>query len=92
MVEAREDIGPAGWQITATTMLCEVVADYVTVMVNRDWSCRCTWCDRYKLAAESGAKKKFSGAVRSKIAACRWPQCSYVLGYRDRLIAEESAV
>lgn len=91
MAEARTDIAPAGWQVTATTLPCEAVGDCVTVIVYRDWSARCTWCDRYKLAAGPGLKKKLPGKVRSKIPACRWPECSIVLDYRDKLIAEESA-
>jgi len=92
MAEARTDIAPAGWQITATTLSCDRVSDYVTVMVYRDWSCRCTWCDRYKLAAETDLRQRFAGDIKAKIARCRWPGCDYVLDYRDRLIAEETAV
>ena len=92
MAEARTDIAPAGWQITATTLSCDRVNDYVTVMVYRDWSCRCTWCDRYKLAAEAEPRQRFARDIKAKISRCRWPGCDYVLNYRDRLIAEETAV
>ncbi|MCX5996326.1 MAG: hypothetical protein NTV42_01640 [Chloroflexi bacterium] len=92
MAEARADIAPAGWQITATTLSCDRVADYVTVLVYRDWSYRCTWCDRYKLVAEADPKRRFARDIRAKISRCRWPGCDYVLNYRDKLIAEEAAV
>jgi hypothetical protein len=92
MAEARTDIAPAGWQVTATTLSCDRVNDFVTVLVYRDWSCRCTWCDRYKLASEAGSGRRFGRDIRARIAQCRWPGCDYVLNYRDKLIAEETAV
>ena len=92
MAEARTDLAPAGWQITATTTSCDRVGDYVTVMVHGDWAYSCTWCSRYKLAATGNPGKKFARDVRAKIARCQGPDCSIVLAYRDKLIAEESAV
>jgi hypothetical protein len=92
MAEARKELKPAGWQITATTISCDMVSDYVTVMVHGDWTYSCTWCSRYKLAAAGNPKKRFSREIKSSIAACRGPDCSLVLAYRDKLIAEEAAV
>jgi hypothetical protein len=91
MAEARTDLAPAGWQITATTVSCDRVDDYVTVMVHGDWTCSCTWCSRYKLAAADNPRKKFARDVRAKIAGCQGPHCSIVLAYRDKLIAEDAA-
>jgi hypothetical protein len=92
MAEAGKDLKPAGWQITATTISCDSVGDYVTVMVHGDWTYSCTWCSRYKLAAAGGAGRQFSRDIKQKIAACRGPDCSLVLAYRDKLIAGDAAV
>ena len=92
MAEARTDIAPAGWQVTATTLSCDRVNDFVTMLVYSDWSCRCTWCDRYKLASEADPRQRFTRDIREKISRCQWPGCGYVLNYRDKLIAEETAV
>jgi hypothetical protein len=92
MAEAGSDLKPAGWQITATTISCDRVGDYITVMIHGDWTYSCTWCSRYKLAAAGGSGRKFSRDIKQKIAACQGPDCSLVLAYRDKLIAEDAAV
>ncbi len=91
MAEAGAGLKPAGWQITATTISCDRVDDYVTLMVKGDWTYSCTWCSRYKLAA-AGVARKHSRDIKSKTARCQGPDCSLVLAYRDKLIAEETAV
>jgi hypothetical protein len=90
MAEAGMGPRPADWQITATTISCDRVDDYVTVMVKGDWTCSCTWYNRYKMAADGGSR--LSRDSKSKTARCQGPQCSLVLAYRDKLIAEETAV
>ena len=66
MAEARTELKPAGWQITATTISCDRVDDYVTIMVHGDWTYSCTWCSRYKLAAARDPKTKFSRDIKAK--------------------------
>jgi len=92
LAEARTDIAPAGWQVTATTLYCDMVDENVTIMVNRDWSCRCTWWSKYKSVAQQDPRHKFGKQLKVKIGQCRGPDCDYVLGYRDKLIAEETAI
>jgi hypothetical protein len=91
VADARTDIAPAGWQITATTIRCDMVDDLITIMVYKDWSAKCVWYARYKGAALDNHRKKFSRGVKAKIAGCQGPDCKYVLDYRDKLIAEEKA-
>jgi len=90
MTEAKVELKPAKWQITATTIRCDLVDDFVTIMVNNDWSTRCAWCNRYKQKALEDKKQKFDKAIRVKIEKCAGPECSYVTDYRDKLIQEES--
>ena len=92
MAEAKTDIAPANWQVTATTIECDMVGDYVTIMVNKDWSTRCVWYNRYKKAAADNPKQKFAKDIKGKIAKCLGPDCKYVMEYRDKLIKEEAAV
>ena len=92
MAEARTDIAPAGWQITAITLSCDRVSDYVTLMVKRDWSCECAWSNKHKIVALQNPKRKFSRDIKARVAKCQWPDCKYVLEYRDKLIAEETAI
>ncbi len=91
MAEAGMGLRPADWQVTATTIDCDRVGDYVTVMIKGDWTYSCTWCSRYKMV-EPGAAKKQSREIKSKVARCQGPECDLVLAYRDRLVAEETAV
>jgi hypothetical protein len=91
MAEAGTGLRPADWQVTATTIDCGRVNDYVTVIINGDWTYSCTWCRRYRLA-EPGAAAKQSREIKSKVSRCPGPECDLVLAYRDKLIAQESAV
>jgi hypothetical protein len=89
MAEAKAGLQPAKWQITATTIRCDLVDDFVTIMVNKDWSTRCAWYNRYKQRALEDKKQKFDKKIRFKIEKCAGPECSYVTDYRDKLIEEE---
>jgi hypothetical protein len=89
MPKAKTRLQPANWQITATTVHCDFVDDYVTVMVNKDWSAKCVWYKRYKQKAFEDKKYKVDRKIRLKIDKCQGPDCSYVTGYRDKLIKEE---
>jgi len=90
MAEQSNLLAPASWQVTATTLSCGMVDDYVTIMVYRDWSCKCTWWERYKKAAAEDPRQKYPKGINQKMAKCKGPDCTYVIGYRDKLISEES--
>lgn len=83
-------MAPANWQVTATTIDCDMVSDYVTIMVYKDWTCKCVWWAKYKKVA-GDSKQKFSKDIKAKIEKCQGPECKYVTGYRDKLIGEEAA-
>lgn len=89
MPKARTKLQPAKWQITATTIHCDLVNDHVTVMVNKDWSTKCVWYNRYKQKALEDRRQKFDRNVRLKMEKCQGPECSYIKDYRDKLIKEE---
>ena len=91
MARAKTDISPANWQITATTLKCEMVDEYVTVMVYKDWSCKCVWWSKNKQVAEQDPKHKFPRDIKASMGKCQGPDCKYVTGYRDKLIEEEEA-
>ena len=91
MAEPKIDIAPANWQVTATTINCDMVNDYVTTIVYKDWACKCTWWAKYKKVAGEDPKHKFSKEIKEKIDKCQGPDCKYVIGYRDKLIGEETA-
>ncbi len=88
-IKAIKELQPAKWQITATTTRCDLVDDFVTIMVNKDWSTKCAWYKRYKQRALEDKKQKFDKKIMLKMERCAGPECSYVTGYRDKLIKEE---
>ena len=88
MIQARTDLKPGSWQITATTIHCDYVEDDVTIMVDKDWTTRCAWYRRYKQRTlEDG--KKFDKTIKVKTARCLGPECPLVIKYRDKLIQDE---
>ena len=81
------------WQVTATTIYCDAVDEDVTVLVNKDWSTKCTGYRKY---VESPTKDILSTLKkRSKKTgrnlACEGPEDYRVTDYRDKLKAEEEA-
>jgi len=89
MPKAKAQLQPAKWQITATTIHCDLVDDFVTIMVNKDWSTKCAWYSRYKQKAIEDKKHKFDGNIKLKMEKCQGPECSYVIDYKDKLLKEE---
>ena len=90
MAKTQTKLEPANWQITATTVRCEPVDDFVTIMVNKDWTVKCAWFNRYKQKALDNPKQKFDKKIKPKIEKCQGPECSYQTDYRDKLIKEET--
>ena len=89
MIPARTDLNPANWQITATTIQCDYVHEAITLMVDKDWTVRCTWYRRYKQKALEDNKKKFEKAIRLKMENCLGTECPLALNYRNKLMQEE---
>jgi hypothetical protein len=89
MPRTKTKLQPANWQVTATTVHCEFIGDFVTIIVNKDWSTKCVWHNRYKQKALADKKYKVDKKIRLKIDRCQGPDCSYTTVYRDKLVKEE---
>ena len=76
-----------GWQVTATTVHCDVVEDYVTLLIYYDdWRSECA---HYKKHFEAWEKAK--GKKRKELKRCDGPSsCTILSGYRDKLMKEEA--
>lgn len=81
----------ASWQVTATTVYCDAVADEVTLMVYGDWTTRCTGHDRYGEPDGEIVKllKKRSGQLKRPLE-CEGLDCQRVLGYKNKLFDEDA--
>lgn len=81
----------APWQACVTTIKCEVIDEYVSILVKSDWTSSCTWYKQFKSPPESLKKGKGDKGTRKRIELCQGPQCPYVTNYRDQLFREEEA-
>ncbi len=90
MNEAALNLPPAKWQTCVSTVKCDLIDEYVSIMVKNDWASSCTWYNQFK-AQTSGDQRRIKPdrKTRSKLTLCQGPLCSYVVGYRDKLIQEE---
>ena len=84
MDSSNAGVKQANWQVTATTMECSLVKEFVTVLVNKDWTCKCVWWFKH---CRDGSAKGLN--TKAKTTACRGPDCRYVQQYRDKLRQEE---
>lgn len=66
-----------GWKVTATTLSCEYVGDFATVMVQPDGTSKCSYVNRHE-----DAKK-----AREKMKTCKWPDCPLVASFREEALA-----
>jgi hypothetical protein len=92
MIDARTDRNPGNWQLTATTVKCDYVDDFITLMVYKDWATKCTWYRKYKETSPSDKKRKLAKEIRQKVVKCAGPECPLAINYRDKLINEEPVI
>jgi hypothetical protein len=57
-----------GWQVTATTVKCEFVSDFATIMVQPDGAAKCSYVNREGKARDG----------KKKLKICKWPECPLV--------------
>lgn len=66
-----------GWKVTATTLSCEYVGDFATIMIQPDGAAKCSYVNRYQDAKNA----------RQKMKGCKWPNCPLVASFRDQALA-----
>jgi hypothetical protein len=79
------------WQITAKTIYCDAVDDEVTVLINKDFSVRCTGFKKYNQPNDItlGIIKKKTGRLKRPLK-CEGEQCPRVIGYKEKIVSEET--
>ncbi len=77
------------WQVTATTVYCEAIAEEVTVMVYKDGSIKCTGFNKSSSPGADQAQKKRARELKRDIR-CSGPECPVTTSYKNRLLAEEA--
>jgi hypothetical protein len=67
-----------GWQLTATTIICDACGEEVTVTIFGDGRASCT-----------GTSRRTDKADGSPAPSCSADDCSQITAYKARLEAEE---
>ena len=81
------------WQVTATTIYCDAVDDYATLVVHKDWSVKCAGYNKYgsDITKENTKMLRKRGKKLGRELKCEGPECHRMIEYRDKLQAEEEA-
>ena len=79
------------WQVTATTIECSHIGDFVTIMVYKDWTSKCTWWTKHMATQGEGSRYRHSKEISAKVAKCEGPECDHVRAYLDKLMREEKS-
>jgi len=79
------------WQVTATTIYCDAVDDEVTLLVDKDWSAKCTGYQKYGEPSKEmlNLLKRKSEQLKRRLE-CAGPECSRVTQYKEKLLTEET--
>ena len=77
------------WQLTATTIYCEAVADEVTLLVYKDWSVKCTGYRKYGASKSTIALQRKSRQLKRELK-CLGPECPQAISYKEKLLSEEA--
>ena len=78
------------WQITATTIYCDAVADEVTLLVYKDGTAKCTGYAKYsEPGRETEAVMRQKARELKQAIECYGVECPRVIRYRDELLAAE---
>jgi hypothetical protein len=67
-----------GWKITATTLKCDYVGDFATILAKPDATAKCSYVNRYG---------KAKNAKQKKMKNCKWPDCPLVAGFIEKAMA-----
>lgn len=84
------DIHMVDWQVTATTIHCNAVDDEVTIMVDKDWSVKCTGVRKYTESREEQIKLVRKSLQLRRALECEGVQCTRILEYKQKLRDEEA--
>jgi len=78
------------WQITATTFVCNAVAEEVTIMVYPDWKVRCTGLEKYTKNRKSELDLLKRSLSLRKTLECKGLDCPSIIEYKLKLQDEEA--
>ena len=78
------------WQKTTVTLRCPAVADEVTIIVNSDWSVKCTGHDKYSGRRDGSLELVKRSLKLRRTLECKGLECPTITAYVERLRGEET--
>jgi hypothetical protein len=66
-----------GWKVTATTVSCDYVSDFATIMVQPDGTAMCSVVNRNRKLKDG----------KKRLRDCQWPDCPLVAGFKEKALA-----
>jgi len=78
------------WQKTAVTLRCPAVVDEVTIIVNSDWSVKCTGYNKYSGSRDGSLELVKRSLNLRRTLECKGLDCPTITAYLERLKSEES--
>ena len=79
------------WQITATTIVCEAVAEEVTLLVHGDWTVKCTGFAKYDGNRRANLELVKHSLEIKRGLGCKGLDCPYIAEYKQKLMAKEES-
>lgn len=77
------------WQITATTLVCNAVAEEVTILVYPDWTVRCTGFEKYTKNRNASLELLKRSLTLKRTLDCKGLDCPSIIEYKLKLEDEE---
>ena len=77
------------WQVTATTLVCDSIAEEVTILVYPDWTVKCTGHEKYAKNRSASLDLLKKSLVMKKTLDCKGLDCPQIVEYKLKLEDEE---
>lgn len=77
------------WQVTATTISCEAVADEVTIITSHDWTVKCTGFVKYSGNRRASLELVKRSLELKRSLECPGLDCPRIVEYKQKLMWEE---
>ena len=78
------------WQVTATTIFCDAVADEVTIIMNSDLSVKCTGLVKYAGDRKARLELVKRSLNLKRVLDCTGIGCARIAEYKQKLQLEEA--
>ncbi len=77
------------WQVTAVTLRCPNIADEATIIVNNDWTIKCTGMVKYTKDRKASLELVRRSMEYRHTLECKGVKCPTIATYIETLINEE---